>query len=70
MQRKKRRLFKHYFSFNISAKLVYVPAETVHALINQEEEVAVVVSYGTVQHDDDDPDTYYQKACKDMDIEL
>lgn len=51
-------------------KLVYVPAETVHALINQEEEVAVVVSYGTVQHDDDDPDTYYQKACKDMDIEL
>ena len=51
-------------------KLVYAPAETIHALINQEEEVAVIVSYGTVQHDDDDPDTYYQKACKDMLIEL
>lgn len=51
-------------------KLIYVPAETVHALINQEEEVAVIISYGTVQHDDNDPDTYYQKACNGIDIEL
>lgn len=51
-------------------KLVYAPAETIHALINQEEEVAVIVSYGTVQHDDDDPDTYYQKACENIDIKL
>ncbi len=51
-------------------KLVYAPAETVHALINEEEEVAVIVSYGTTQHDDGDPDTYYQKACPDMDIQF
>lgn len=51
-------------------KLVYAPAETIHALINQEEEVAVIVSYGTVQHNDDDPDTYYQKACPNMEITL
>ena len=51
-------------------KLVYAPAETIHALINQEEEVAVIVSYGTIQHDDNDPDTYYQKACTELDIVL
>ena len=47
-------------------KLVYAPTETIHSLLNEEEEVAVIVSYGTVQHDDDDPDTYYQKACPEM----
>lgn len=51
-------------------KLVYAPAETIHALINQEEEVAVIVSYGTVPHDDGTPDTFYQKACENMDIQL
>lgn len=51
-------------------KLVYAPAETIHALINQEEDVAVIVSYGTVPHDDGILDTFYQKACAEMDIEL
>lgn len=51
-------------------KLVYAPAETIHALINQEEEVAVIVSYGTVPHDDGTSDTFYQKACENMDIQL
>lgn len=51
-------------------KLVYAPAETIHALINQEKEVAVIVSYGTVPHDDRTPDTFYQKACENMDIQL
>ena len=51
-------------------KLVYAPAETIHALINQEEEVAVIVSYGTVPHDDGTPDTFYQKACENLDIQL
>lgn len=47
-----------------SPKLIYAPAETTHALLNRESEVAVIVSYGTVQHNDDDPDTYYLKACE------
>ncbi len=51
-------------------KLVYAPAETIHALINQEEQVAVIVSYGTVPHDDGSPDTFYQKACENLDIQL
>ena len=51
-------------------KLVYAPAETIHALINQDEEVAVIVSYGTVPHDDGTPDTFYQKACDNLDIQL
>ena len=51
-------------------KLVYAPAETIHALINEEdEEVAVIVSYGTVPHDDGTPDTFYQKACPDLHFE-
>lgn len=49
-------------------KLVYAPAETIHALVNNEEEVAVIVSYGTVPHDDGKPDTFYQKACPELDI--
>ena len=51
-------------------KLVYAPAGTIHALINQEEDVAVIVSYGTVPHDDGTPDTFYQKACENLDIQL
>lgn len=47
-------------------KLVFAPAETIHALINETEEVAVIVSYGTTQHDDGAPDTYYQKVCPDF----
>lgn len=50
-------------------KLVYAAAETIHALINEDEEVAVIVSYGTVPHDDGIPDTFYQKACPGMHFE-
>ena len=50
-------------------KLVYAPAETIHALINEEDDqVAVIVSYGTVPHDDGTPDTFYQKACPDYNL--
>lgn len=49
-------------------KLVYAPVETIHALVNQEEEVAVIVSYGTVPHDDGLPDTFYQRACPELDL--
>ena len=64
---------KHNKVIEISAadpKLVYAPAETIHALINQEEEVAVIVSYGTIPHDDGTPDTFYQKACENFNIQL
>ena len=37
-----------------------------HALINDTDEVAVIVSYGTIQHNDGNPDTYYQKACPNI----
>lgn len=48
-------------------KLVYAPAETIHALINEEDDkAAVIVSYGTVPHDDGTPDTFYQKACPEL----
>lgn len=53
-----------------SPKLVYAPTETIHALLNEEEETAVIVSYGTVQHDDEDPDTYYQKACPELEFDI
>ena len=52
-------------------KLVYAPAGTTHALINQDDsEVAVLVSYGTTQHNDNEIDTFYKKACEDLDIKL
>ena len=60
---------KYFKEIEISAskpKLVYAPAETVHALINDTDEVAVIVSYGTIQHNDGNPDTYYQKACPNI----
>lgn len=56
---------KHEAAIELSAEkpmLLYAPTETIHALINQEDELAVIVSYGTVQHDESDPDTYYSKA--------
>lgn len=66
---------KHQRIIELSAEkpsLVYVPADTIHALINQKEEVAVIVSYGTIPHVDSpqDNDTFYQKACPDLDINL
>jgi UDP-2-acetamido-2,6-beta-L-arabino-hexul-4-ose reductase len=47
-------------------KLIYAGAGTTHALMNEEETVAVIVSYGTVQHDDSDPDTYRKRACESL----
>ena len=38
--------------------IVYAAPGTTHALVNQTSEVSVVVSYGSRQHRDDDPDTY------------
>lgn len=49
-------------------KLVYAPTETIHALVNESEDVAVIVSYGTVPHDDGTPDTFYQKACPSLEL--
>lgn len=46
--------------------LVYAPAGTTHALLNQTDDVAVIVSYGTIQHNDGDSDTFYLKACPNM----
>ena len=64
---------KHHCVIELSAdkpSLVYVPAGTTHAVINQGEEVAVLVSYGTIPHVDgtEDNDTFYQKACADLEI--
>jgi len=66
---------KHHRVIELSAdkpSLVYVPAGTTHAVINQREDVAVLVSYGTIPHVDgtEDKDTFYQKACADLDINL
>ncbi len=41
-----------------SPKMVYASPGTAHALMNQGEETAVIVSYGSEQHDPADPDTY------------
>jgi oxalate decarboxylase/phosphoglucose isomerase-like protein (cupin superfamily) len=64
---------KHHRVIELSAdkpSLVYAPAGTTHALINQGEKVAVLVSYGTIPHVDEDKDTFYQKACPDLEIKL
>ena len=38
--------------------VVYCSPYTAHALYNESEEVAVVVSYGSPQHDPNNPDTF------------
>jgi oxalate decarboxylase/phosphoglucose isomerase-like protein (cupin superfamily) len=45
-------------------KIVYAGSGTAHALINNTKEVAVIVSYGSEQHDPEDDDTYRQIAYK------
>ena len=35
-------------------------------LNEDDDEVAVIVSYGTIPHDDGTPDTFYQKACPEL----
>lgn len=44
--------------------IVYAAPGTTHALVNEGSDVAVVVSYGSIQHRDDDPDTYPAVAMK------
>jgi dTDP-4-dehydrorhamnose 3,5-epimerase-like enzyme len=46
-------------------KIVYAGPGTSHALINNNEEVAVIVSYGSEQHDPDHEDTYKRVAYED-----
>lgn len=45
--------------------LVYAGVGTSHALINKTNEIAIIVSYGSKQHDPEDIDTYRMVACKD-----
>ena len=46
-------------------KVVYAAPGTAHALINDSNKVAVIVSYGSKQHDPQDEDTYRQIAFKE-----
>lgn len=39
-------------------KLLYFGPYTSHAILNKSKDVAVLVSYGSKQHDPDDPDTF------------
>ncbi len=39
-------------------KIVYCGPGTSHALMNEKEEPAVMISYGSKQHDPEDPDTF------------
>ena len=45
-------------------RIVYAGPGTAHALINKKDHVAVIVSYGSEQHDPQDADTYHQTAFK------
>ena len=47
-------------------KIVYAAPGTSHALVNRSERVAVVVSYGSEQHDPKDEDSYHLFACPDF----
>jgi len=49
-------------------KIVYAGPGTAHALINDNEEVAVIVSYGSEQHDPDHEDTYMCVAFEEYDV--
>ena len=46
--------------------IVYAGPGTTHALVNQAAEPAVIVSYGSQQHEHDAPDTYQAVAVKDF----
>lgn len=45
-------------------KIVYVGPHTAHALINNTDTTAVIVSYGSEQHNPEDEDTYKDIAYK------
>lgn len=42
----------------IEPKIVYCGPGTSHALMNEKKEPAVMISYGSKQHDPEDPDTF------------
>jgi|APSaa5957512493_1039668.scaffolds.fasta_scaffold94729_2 dTDP-4-dehydrorhamnose 3,5-epimerase len=50
-------------------KIVYASPETTHALINKQNNTAVIVSYGSVQHDQQDTDTYRKTAYPELSVE-
>ncbi|MCX5633508.1 MAG: WxcM-like domain-containing protein [Phycisphaerae bacterium] len=49
-------------------KIVYAGPGTAHALINEHKEVAVIVSYGSEQHDPVHEDTYRHVAFEGYDV--
>ena len=49
-------------------KIVYVSPKTAHALINTQNNTAVIVSYGSIQHDPKDEDTYKKQAYLEFNI--
>ena len=50
-------------------KIIYASPGTTHALINKNDSVAVIVSYGSKQHDPEDEDTYRKLAAESYDTE-
>lgn len=49
-------------------KIVYAGPGASHALINKRDKLAVIVSYGSKQHDPDDEDTFHQVAFEKYNI--
>lgn len=49
-------------------QIIYAAPGTSHALINKENNVALVVSYGSKQHDPNDEDTYSKTTFKSFQI--
>ena len=57
------------FVYEISEKdpkTIYVPKLITHALVNTCNTRAIIVSYGSEQHNHNDNDTFYKKACPNM----
>jgi len=50
-------------------KIVYAAPNTTHALINKLDSVAIIVSYGSKQHDPEDEDTYHKMACENSNLD-
>ncbi len=50
-------------------KIVYAGPGTAHALINRSNQLAVIVSYGSEQHDPNEEDTYRQTAYENYESE-
>lgn len=46
--------------------VIYAAPGTTHALINDKPETAVIVSYGSTQHDPDDEDTFKKNAYENF----